>query len=42
VNQYFGLIRCRVFPPQGLYHPVLHYKTGGKLLFPFLYLCRIP
>jgi hypothetical protein len=37
VNQFFGLIRCRVFPPRGLYHPVLPYKTGGKLLFP---LCR--
>jgi hypothetical protein len=37
VNQYFGLIRCRVFPPRGLYHPVLPYKTGGKLLCP---LCR--
>jgi hypothetical protein len=37
VKQYFGLIRCRVFPPRGLYHPVLPYKTGGKLLFP---LCR--
>jgi hypothetical protein len=34
VNQYFGLIRCHVFPPRGLYHPVLPYKTGGKLLFP--------
>jgi hypothetical protein len=37
VNQYFGLIRCRVFPPRSLYHPVLPCKTGGKLLFP---LCR--
>jgi hypothetical protein len=37
VNDYFGLIRCRVLPPRGLYHPVLPYKTGGKLLFP---LCR--
>jgi hypothetical protein len=37
VNEYFGLIRCRVFPPRSLCHPVLPYKTGGKLLFP---LCR--
>jgi hypothetical protein len=37
VNQFFGLIRCRVFPPRGLCHPVLPCKTGGKLLFP---LCR--
>ncbi|XP_056001762.1 uncharacterized protein LOC130048746 [Ostrea edulis] len=37
VRDYFGLIRCRVLPPRELYHPVLPYKTGGKLLFP---LCR--
>jgi hypothetical protein len=37
VSEYFGLIRCRVFPPRALYHPVLLYKTGSKLLFP---LCR--
>jgi hypothetical protein len=37
VNEYFGLMRCRIFPPRGLYNPVLPYKTGGKLLFP---LCR--
>jgi hypothetical protein len=39
VNQYFGLMRCRVFPPRGLYHPVLPYKTGGKLLFPLCRMC---
>ncbi|XP_061181223.1 uncharacterized protein LOC133189847 [Saccostrea echinata] len=37
VRTYFGLIHCRVLPPRGLYHPVLPYRTGGKLLFP---LCR--
>ncbi|XP_056022075.1 uncharacterized protein LOC130054965 [Ostrea edulis] len=37
VREYFGLIHCRVLPPRGLYHPVLPYKTGGKVLFP---LCR--
>ncbi|XP_055999674.1 uncharacterized protein LOC130047925 [Ostrea edulis] len=37
VREYFGLIHCRVLPPRGLYHHVLPYKTGGKLLFP---LCR--
>jgi hypothetical protein len=37
VNQYFGLTRCRVFPPRALYHSVFPYKTGGKLLFS---LCR--
>ncbi|XP_062570462.1 uncharacterized protein LOC134232499 [Saccostrea cucullata] len=37
VRSYFGLIHCRVLPLRGLYHPVLPYRTGGKLLFP---LCR--
>ncbi|XP_022301108.2 uncharacterized protein LOC111109319 [Crassostrea virginica] len=37
VRSYFGIILCRVLPPRGLYHPVLPYRTGGKLLFP---LCR--
>ncbi|XP_062622349.1 uncharacterized protein LOC134283849 [Saccostrea cucullata] len=37
VRSYFGLIHCRVLPPRGLYHPVLPYRTRGKLLFP---LCR--
>ncbi|XP_062601051.1 uncharacterized protein LOC134262702 [Saccostrea cucullata] len=37
VRSYFGLIHCRVLPPRDLYHPVLPYRTGGKLLFP---LCR--
>ncbi|XP_062614858.1 uncharacterized protein LOC134276633 [Saccostrea cucullata] len=37
VRSYFGLIHCRVLPPRGLFHPVLPYRTGGKLLFP---LCR--
>lgn len=37
VCSYFGLVQCRILPPRGLYHPVLPYHTGGKLLFP---LCR--
>ena len=32
-----GLIKCDVLPPRGLYHPVLPYRHGNKLLFP---LCR--
>ena len=31
------MVLCRVLPPRGLYHPVLPYRTGGKLLLP---LCR--
>jgi hypothetical protein len=36
-GQYFGMVKCRVLPPTRLYHPVLPYKSKGKLLFP---LCR--
>ena len=33
-----GIVKCRVLPPQRLYHPVLPYRSGsGRPLFP---LCR--
>ncbi|XP_071113222.1 uncharacterized protein [Haliotis cracherodii] len=32
-----GLIECCVLPPKRLYHPLLPYRSGGKLLCP---LCR--
>ncbi len=37
VNNYEGLIKCRIIPPRGLYVPVLPSKINGKLLFA---LCR--
>ena len=37
IQQYCGLIKCKVLPPRNLYHPVLPYKSNGKLMFP---LCR--
>ena len=37
VEDYFGLVKCSVLPPRALYHPVLPYRTQGKLIFP---LCR--
>ena len=37
VSQYFGLAKVTVQPPYGLYHPVLPWRSGGKLTFP---LCR--
>lgn len=36
LGAYFGLIKCRVLPSRGLYHPVLPYRSGGKLLFPYV------
>ena len=37
LSEYFGLVKCFVLPPRSLYHPVLPYRTQGKLIFP---LCR--
>ena len=37
ISTYFGLVKCKILPPHGLYHPVLPYRSGGKLTFP---LCR--
>ena len=37
LNEYFGMVKCSVIPPRRLYHPVLPYRTQGKLMFP---LCR--
>lgn len=39
INEYFGLIYCRVLPPQNLYIPVLPYHVNGKLLFPLCAAC---
>ena len=37
IADYFGLVKCDILPPKGLYHPVLPLRQGGKLTFP---LCR--
>nr|XP_015840028.1 PREDICTED: uncharacterized protein LOC103315075 isoform X1 [Tribolium castaneum] len=37
INNFEGLIKCSVLPPTNLYHPVLPYRSNGKLTFP---LCR--
>lgn len=36
---YFGLARVSILPPRGLYHPVLPYRCGGKLVFPLCASC---
>jgi len=28
-----GLVRCTVLPPRDLYHPLLSYRSNGRLLF---------
>ncbi|XP_078531047.1 uncharacterized protein LOC144817954 [Lissotriton helveticus] len=37
LSEYFGLVKCEIYPPRQLYFPVLPYRVEGKLLFP---LCR--
>lgn len=37
LSTYFGLAKVKISPPRGLFHPILGYRTGGKLTFP---LCR--
>lgn len=39
LSEYFGLVYCRVLPPQNLYLPVLPYHTNGKLMFPLCAAC---
>ena len=37
LQSYFGMAKVKILSPRNLYHPVLFYKSGGKLKFP---LCR--
>ena len=39
ISTYFGLIKCTVLPPRGLFHPVLPYRTQGELMFPLCKTC---
>ena len=37
ISHYFAVAKVDILPPFGLYHPVLPYRSGGKLVMP---LCR--
>ena len=37
IKDYFGIVKVKILPQTGLYHPVLPYRLNGKLKFPF---CR--
>ena len=41
LNEYFGLVRCAILPPDSLLHPVLPYRhpKSSKLLFPLCKAC---
>lgn len=36
---YEGLIKCIILPPRPLLHPVLPYRSNGKLMFPLCAMC---
>jgi len=37
LDNYEGLVKCKILPPKGLFHPVLPNRVNGKLLF---HLCQ--
>lgn len=39
IEDYFGLIKCKILPPTSLYLPLLPVKAGGKLVFPLCAKC---
>ncbi|CAB3995104.1 DNA polymerase [Paramuricea clavata] len=39
ISTYFGLVKCTMLPPRGLFHPVLPYRTQGKLMFALCKTC---
>ena len=39
VDEYFGIIKCKVLPPRKLNHPVLPRTSQGKLKFPLCQKC---
>lgn len=34
IDNYFGFVKSTVFPLKGLFHPVVPYRSNGKLMFP--------
>ena len=39
MDNYFGLAKLKILPPEQLYHPVLPYRCHGKLIFPLCKRC---
>ena len=39
IDEYYGLIKCKVLPPTDLYHPLLPAKVDNKLMFPLCFTC---
>jgi len=36
-----GLLKCKILPPQNLFHPVLPFRARNKLLFPLCKTCAL-
>ncbi|GBN93226.1 hypothetical protein AVEN_210737-1 [Araneus ventricosus] len=39
ISEYFGIAKCSILPPRGLYHPVFPFRSLGKLTFPLCSSC---
>ncbi|GBN19398.1 hypothetical protein AVEN_97334-1 [Araneus ventricosus] len=39
ISEYLGIAKCSILPPRGLYHPVLPFRSLGKLTFPLCSSC---
>ena len=39
IRQYEGIIKCKVLPPDDLFHPILQVHCNGKMMFPLCMKC---
>ena len=39
ISTYSGLVKCKIFPSYGLYHPILPHRSGSNLAFPLCQAC---
>ena len=39
ISEVYGYVKCTILPPRQLYHPVLPYRSNGKLMFPLCAAC---
>ncbi|XP_075438335.1 uncharacterized protein LOC142477223 [Ascaphus truei] len=40
-DRYFGIAKVKVYPPRGLFFPILPVKMNGKLMFPLCSTCAV-
>ena len=39
INKYFGIIKCKILPPNSMYFPIIPIKIHNKLIFPLCMSC---